>query len=280
MKVTVVVDNMVPISAKSPFLGEHGLSMLIETGTKKILLDSGQSEAVVHNLSLLGVHSRDLDAIAISHGHYDHTGGLVHVLRHRRQPIPIFAHSRIFAKRYSVAGGSRSYIGLPFAKEEADLLGAEWLLADEPREIVPGLWFSGGMPRVTGFEHGDDRLVIPDTHGCDCQDSILDDTSLYYAGKNGLVVIGGCTHSGLVNTVKRGLELTGAKRLAGWIGGTHLGPVSKEQQDATMSLLRESRPDFIAANHCTGFDMMAELKASFGRKFIPAFVGTVIEVDD
>ncbi len=279
MRVTVVVDNMVPISAKSPFLGEHGLSLLIDTRTKKILLDSGQSEAVVHNLSLLGVHSRDLDAIAISHGHYDHTGGLVHVLQHRRRPIPIYAHSRIFDKRYSVAGGGRSYIGLPFAREAADLLGAEWILADEPLEIAPGLWFSGGMPRVTGFEQGDARLVIPDTQGCDCQDIIPDDTALYYAGKNGLVVIGGCTHSGLVNTVKRGLELTGAKRLAGWIGGTHLGPVSKEQQDMTMSMLQENQPDFIAANHCTGFDMMAELRASFGKRFIPGLVGTVIEVD-
>lgn len=277
MKVTVVVDNSVPISARSPFLGEHGLSLLIETGTRKILLDTGQSSAVVHNLGLLGVHPRELDAITISHGHYDHTGGLLHILRHRRSPIPVYAHSGIFAKRYSVAGGGRAYIGAPFVKEEADLLGAEWVLADEPREIAPGLWFSGGMPRVTGFERGDTRLVIADEDGCDCQDTISDDTALYYAGERGLIVIGGCTHSGLVNTIRRGFELTGQTRLAGWIGGTHLGPVAKEQQDLTLALLVEDPPDFIAASHCTGFDMMAALKSRFGPKFIAAFVGTVIE---
>lgn len=277
MKVTVVVDNSVPTSAKSPFLGEHGLSLLLETGTKKILVDAGQSGAVVHNLSLLGFHPGELDAIAISHGHYDHTGGLPHVLRHRRKPVSVYAHSGIFDKRYSVAGDSRSYIGVPFAKEDADMLGAEWILTDEPLEISPGLWFSGSMPRVTSFEQGDTRLVMPDAHGCDCQDLIRDDTVLYYSGEQGLVVIGGCTHSGLVNAVKYGFELTGQAKLAGWIGGTHLGPVSREQQNLTLSTLEKYSPNFIAANHCTGFDMMAELKARFGKKFIPAFVGTVIE---
>lgn len=279
MKVTVVVDNSVPISAKSPFIGEHGLSLLLETDTKKILVDTGQSGAVVHNLSLLGVHPRELDAIALSHGHYDHTGGLPHILRHRRKPISVYAHSGIFNKRYSVTGDNRSYIGLPVAKEDTDMLGSDWILADEPLKVSPDLWFSGSIPRVTSFEQGDSRLIMPDARGCDCQDIICDDTVLYYSGEQGLVVIGGCTHSGLVNAVKHGLELTGQTKLAGWIGGTHLGPVSREQQELTLSMLEKYSPNFIAANHCTGFDMMAELKVRFSKKFIPAFVGTVIEFE-
>jgi Metal-dependent hydrolases of the beta-lactamase superfamily II len=91
------------------------------------------------------------------------------------------------------------------------------------------------------------------------------------------VVIGGCSHSGLVNTVQRGFEITGQTRLAGWIGGTHLGPVSDAQQQLTLATLEQYSPDFIAANHCTGFAMMAELRQLFGKKFIPAFVGTTIE---
>ncbi|EGO62485.1 MBL fold metallo-hydrolase [Acetonema longum] len=277
MKVTVVIENSVPAGAKGPFVGEHGLSLLLETGTQKILIDTGQSGAVVHNLSLLGVHSRELDAIAISHGHYDHTGGLPCLLRHRRKPVPVYAHSGIFKKRYAVANGRRSYAGLPFTKEETDMLGVDWIFADEPMEIAPKLWLSGGIPRVTGFEMGDAKLVIPDVQGCDCQDIVRDDTVLYYSGEQGLVVIGGCTHSGLVNAVTRGMELTEQTKLAGWIGGTHLGPVSQEQQELTLAMLEQYSPNFIAANHCTGFDMMAELKARFGKKFIPAFVSTVIE---
>jgi 7,8-dihydropterin-6-yl-methyl-4-(beta-D-ribofuranosyl)aminobenzene 5'-phosphate synthase len=277
MKVTVVIDNSVPISARVPFLAEHGLSLLLETGTQKLLLDTGQSAAVVHNLSLLGVHPLELDAIVISHGHYDHTGGLPHILRHRRKPLPVYAHTGIFRPRYSVSGEKRTYVGVPFLQEEAFLLGAEWIFGDAPAEISPGLWFGGAMPRQTDFEVGDTRLVALDAGGCDCKDAIPDDTALYYASSRGLVVIGGCTHSGLVNTVRRGLELTGQKRLAGWIGGTHLGPVASEQQQATMQLLAEFDPDFIAANHCTGFEMMSELRLRFGKRFIPGLVGTTIE---
>ena len=137
---------------------------------------------------------------------------------------------------------------------------------------------SGHIPRNTDYETGDPKLVTCATDGSECQDKIEDDTSLFYAGPRGLVVIGGCTHAGLVNTVRRGLEVTGTSRLAGWIGGTHLGPVSKEQQGKTLAQLASFGPEFIAANHCTGFAMMATLYERFGDRFIPAFVSTVIDV--
>lgn len=277
MKVTVVVDNSVPIHTPHPFLGEHGLSLLLELDSCKLLLDAGQSSAVVHNLSLLGVHPEQLTALAISHGHYDHTGGIPHILRQRHNPIPIYAHSQIFTRRYAVSADSRRYIGVPFLQEESIGLGADWILTQEPLQIAPKLWFSGSMPRTTDFEQGDSKLVICGENDCDCQDVIPDDTSLYYASDRGLVVISGCSHSGVINTVRQGLEITGQSRLAGWIGGTHLGPVSDTQQTCSLTAIEQYAPDFIAANHCTGFAMMAALKQRFGEKFIPAFVGTVIE---
>jgi len=278
MKVTVVVDNSVSLSAKRPFLAEHGLSLLIELDCCSILLDAGQSGIVVHNLGLLGIHPNHLDAIVVSHGHYDHTGGIPTILRQRCQPIPIYAHDEVFKERYSNSGQVRRYIGIPFVKEASIALGAEWNFQRDPVEIAPNLWFSGGVPRKTGLHQGEANFVVYDEHGCDCQDLLLDDTALYYIGKKGLVVIGGCTHSGLVNTVSRGLEITGCTKLAGWIGGTHLGPASADQREQTLTALAEYNLDFIAANHCTGFAVMAELQQRFGPKFIPAFVGTVIEV--
>lgn len=275
MKITVVIDNCVPISTPSPFLGEHGASLLIEANGKLILLDAGQSSAVVHNLSLLGKHPAELDAIIVSHGHYDHTGGLYHILKHRRKPISIFAHSRIFDERYSISGG-RYYIGIPHLKEGLSSIGAQWQLFDKPTEIFPDLWFSGQIPRFTSYETGDKRLITC-SNGCDCQDNIDDDTSLFYKHEKGMVVIGGCTHSGLVNTVEYGFMVTGKANLYGWIGGTHLGPVSDEQQIKTLAFLEALMPEFIAANHCTGFQMMAKLNEQFGKRFIPAFVSTSIE---
>ena len=278
MKVTVIVDNAVPFGTRHPFLAEHGLSLLIEHAGKRVLYDTGQSSAVVSNLSLLGFRPSELDMLVVSHGHYDHTGGIFHVLQHARKKIPVYAHTKIFQARYSIAGNQRRFIGIPHEKEVLTALGAEWRLIDKPTEIIPELWMSGPIPRVTDYERGDPKLVTCATDGAECQDTIEDDTSLFYASPRGLVVIGGCTHAGLVNTVRRGLEVTGTSRLAGWIGGTHLGPLSKEQQAKTLAQLAEFGPEFVAANHCTGFTMMAKLYECFGDRFIPAFVSTVIEV--
>ncbi len=277
MKITVVLDNTVPMSAKSPFLGEHGFSLLIEHAGKKILFDAGQSNAAVWNLSLLGVHPSEIDALVLSHGHYDHAGGFYHFLMHGKKRYPFYAHSGIFTMRYSTSGSVRQYIGVPHTKDQLSQLGADWQLGDTPREIAPDLWFSGHIPRQTSFEQGDTRLVTCTADCCDCQDPIEDDISLFYKTDKGLIVVGGCTHSGLVNTVSHGFAVTGTSKLVGWIGGTHLGPVTQQQQEETMQRLEKWEPEFVLAGHCTGFPMLAELSRRFGNKFIPAFVSASIE---
>ncbi len=278
VKVTVAMDNCVPINALSPFLGEHGLSMLVELNDSRLLVDTGQSSAIVHNLGLLGIAPGDLDMIAISHGHNDHTGGLFHVLSHAKKCMPVYLHEAAFKPRFSVANGKRQFAGIPYRKEQLSTLGADWHLIRDPLELLPGMWASGTVPRRTPYETGDVRLVVRDADsGCDCQDEMDDDMALFYKSDKGLVVISGCAHSGLVNMIRHGLAVTRSERLHGWIGGTHLGPVGHQQQESTISQLREFQPDFVAANHCTGFKMMARLQEAFGDRFIPAFVGTVIE---
>ncbi|MGI6091658.1 MAG: MBL fold metallo-hydrolase [Veillonellaceae bacterium] len=277
MKATVIIENSVPISSPKPFCSEHGYSLLIEVDSVKILLDAGQSDAVMHNMALLDVDPNQLDAVIVSHGHYDHTGGLKSILQHRSKPLPIYGHQSIFQSRFSI-GGNRHYIGIPYSKEELTSLGAEWRLSSEIQEITPKLVFSGQIPRETPYETGDPKLVIADGQ-CDCQDPIYDDTALYYSSAKGLVAIAGCSHSGLVNTVEYGLKIMKQKKFAGWIGGTHLGPAGSEQQEKTLAKLEEYQPYFIAASHCTGFYIMAELQRRFGSRFIPAFTGQIIEMD-
>ena len=276
MKVTVIMDNTVPNGAKHSFLGEHGLSLFIETEKSRILLDAGQSSAVVNNLSLLGISPATLDMAILSHGHYDHAGGFYSVLQHAKKTIPFYAHPNIFTPRFSVAGGGRKYVGIPYTKDQLTTLGADWRFIDEPTMLAPDLWLSGPVPHVTEYEQGDVKLVV-EHDGCDCQDGIVDDMALYHVNGSDMVVISGCTHSGLVNTVRHGFAVTGATRLVGWIGGTHLGPVGEDQQAETIDALAAWRPNFVAANHCTGFPMMSALREKFGSKFIAAFVGTVIE---
>ena len=276
-KITIVVDNSVPTQAPKPFLGEHGLSMLLELGGERLLFDTGQGGAVIHNLGLLGIAPASLDAIALSHGHYDHTGGLAPVLERAGKRLPVYLHERAFGEKYSDSGGTRRFIGMPMRRARLAALGADFHGVGEPRAWRPNVWLSGPVPRSTPYETGDAHLLAPDAaSGCDCQDPLEDDMALFCRTPRGLVVIGGCAHSGLVNMVRHGFGVTGCERLHGWIGGTHLGPAGSEQQEATLGQLIEFAPDFVAANHCTGFRMMARLQAAFGERFIPAFVGTEV----
>ena len=277
MKITVVMDNNVPTMAQAPFVAEHGLSFLIEEGGKTILFDTGQTGGVITNLDLIGVHPSALDMIVLSHGHYDHTGGLAKVLQLARKDVEVVAHACAFDAHGSASAGKRRYVGVPFAREHLQGLGGVWDLREGPRRLTEKLYFSGSVPRVTDYEVGDPRLVKANVED-QVPDNIDDDISLFYSGERGLVVIGGCAHSGLVNTVKHGFAVTGLDKLQGWIGGTHLGPAPADQQDRTIAQLQAWQPELVAANHCTGFAMLSRLQQIFGERFKPAFVGETITV--
>ncbi len=247
MKITVVMDNNVPFNLRRPLVAEHGISFLVDVGEQRILYDTGQTGAVVSNLTTLGIPPSTLTGIVLSHGHYDHTGGLLAVLRAASNNIPVTIHTRAFVDRYSVTPALRSPVGIPFAENYLKSIGGDWRPTDIPTELADGLWFSGTIPRVTDFEVVDVRLKLAAAAG-DEPDPMNDDSVLYFVGNHGLVVVGGCTHSGLVNAVLHGFTVTGANRLQGWIGGTHLGPATKDQQDRTIARLVEWNPDFVAVS--------------------------------
>lgn len=277
MKITVVVDNCIMPKTRKPFRAEHGLSLLLDTGDGRFLFDTGMSgEVAVHNLGLLGVRPGELDAIILSHGHYDHTGGLAAVLAQAGKRLPVYCHPGAFADRYSLAGGEKRFAGMPHAREQLVSLGADFRPVRAAEALAAGLTISGAVPRETAFETGDRFLVAAGPGGE--QDSVPDDMAIYYAGEQGLTVISGCAHAGIVNVIRHGQALTGVTKLHAIVGGTHLGPVGEGQQEATLAELERLGPSLVAANHCTGFYMLARLHAIFGAKFVPAFVGTVIEV--
>lgn len=273
MRVTVLVENTV--GRTLPISGEHGLSLWVEFGGHKLLFDTGQRGAVVSNAFRLGVDLRTAEAVVLSHGHSDHTGGLRDVIEFIGRPTPVYAHPDIFSG-HRVSSPADRYIGIPFCREELETAGADFVLVKQPVELFPGFWLSGEVPRRTPFEKGDPRMYV--YQGTEqVPDPVADDLSIYAQTGAGLAILLGCAHAGVVNIVEHARAVTGENKVAAVLGGTHLGPVAPEQMEATVSYLKELDLKLLAANHCTGLPKAAYLAGIFGERFRFASAGEVFE---
>jgi 7,8-dihydropterin-6-yl-methyl-4-(beta-D-ribofuranosyl)aminobenzene 5'-phosphate synthase len=269
IKLTTLSEN----TASSGFLAEPGLSMLIEADGLKVLFDTGAGISTVHNAQLLGVDLRAIDRIVLSHGHYDHTGGLRDVLK-RTGRKEVTAHPAIWGRKYAEIGTSRErYIGVPFVRELLEVLGASFNLTGEPVRLSENIMTSGEIPVVTDYEPVDDELYLKE--GAEAgPDTVPDDLALIINAEFGLVVILGCAHRGIVNTLRQAQKLTGQELIYAAIGGTHLLHASRERLEKTAADLKEMGVQYLGASHCTGFEASAYLAQEFGSGFFLNNAGT------
>ena len=275
LRITTLSDNTAAIG---DFIGEWGLSILVETETTRVLLDTGQGNATVHNADLLGIPLGTIDKIVLSHGHFDHTGGLRSVLRRMKKKVDIVAHPDIWQLKYSRRTSQEPhYIGVPFRRSELESLGASFVLTEKPVHIDDSMMSTGEVPMATPYEHVDDMLFVREGAGYQ-PDKVMDDQALIVKTKAGLVVILGCAHRGMINTLNHAKRLTGEDRIYAVIGGSHLISASEERLWQTIEAVREMQVQKLGLCHCTDLKATVLLAQEFGDSFFFNKAGTVLEL--
>lgn len=280
LTVTIVAEDSV--GYETPYLGQHGVSFLLEAqrGAKNIrlLVDVAQHPVpLLHNMELMGIDPHSVDALALTHCHYDHTQGLARIIEAiGRANLPVIAHPDIFRPNFEIAPSLRS-IGVPLADgpDAIAAAGGQLMTTTSPLQLIPGLTTSGEVPRVTEYENNETALhTIRD--GEVVVDEMIDELSVYAVVKGiGTVVITGCSHAGVINIVRHAKALTGQPRVHAVIGGFHLIEADRERIARTAADLKAEPVERILAGHCTGFPAQVELHRVFNDAFEPLRTGQV-----
>lgn len=269
LRITVLVENT---AHGAGLLGEHGLAYWIEWDGHQVLFDTGQGFVLESNAQKLGIPFRSPDAIVLSHGHYDHTGGLG-VLRPQETSAEVHVHPAAFAAKYArnPNGTSRS-IGMPEASRELlRQLGNRVVASESPSTVFDRLMVTGSVPRTSGFEDTGGPFFLD--AACSQPDPLDDDQSVFFDTPQGLVVVLGCAHSGVINTLRYVASLAG-RPIHTVMGGMHLGGASAERIAQTEEAFRQLDVQCLAPCHCTGASATAALWNAFPGRCVPCCVGT------
>jgi 7,8-dihydropterin-6-yl-methyl-4-(beta-D-ribofuranosyl)aminobenzene 5'-phosphate synthase len=277
LRLTTLCDNL---AASVGFVAEWGLSILIEYGKDAVLLDTGMTDTVLRNADSAGVDLSRIGTIVISHGHMDHTGGLRGILQHTRKKIRVVMHPDAWLSKYAqrpqTTGNRNHYVGIPYARAELENLGAQFTLSREPVWITDRILSTGEVPMETKFESIDTNLFVK-AKGAFQPDALPDDQALVIKTDKGLVVVLGCAHRGMVNTLMHARTITGEERIHAVVGGTHLFRANADQLDQTIAALTSLGVAHIGVSHCTGMPAAISLREHFPDRFFFNHAGKVVE---
>ena len=273
MRIVILADN---VAGPRGLLAEHGLSLWLETRDRRILFDTGQGLALGHNAAALGVRLDRADAVVLSHGHYDHTGGLAAVLAGRRG-LPVYAQPEVLSPRYARRDGEAREIGMPATARQALTQRGAFRSSRAPLAVCDGVRLTGSIPRLTDFEDESGTFFL-DADGHE-PDRLVDDQAAFVETRAGAVVLLGCAHAGVVDTLRQVEALTSGP-IRAVIGGMHLAAASPERIAATVRALDERGVRRVVPCHCTGLPATAALARELGDRCTPGRVGAVYEFDD
>ena len=276
-RITILCENLV---GKLVGSGEHGFSAFIETDKGNYLFDTGSGRSIVPNSLTLNKDLKSIKKIFLSHGHYDHTGGLSEVLKLKGK-VDVHAHPHVFLDRIAVLKEEdreiKRFIGIRYKKRYLESLGANFVFNTDFIEVEKGLFLTGEVPRQTTFEKSDPRL-FSEMDGRTTHDLFLDDQSLILDTDKGLVLILGCAHSGMINVINHVINKMGKEKFHTILGGTHLDFLTPEQLEESIKSLKKMEIEKIGVSHCTGMRAAFRLHQEFGDRFFYGCVGSVLEV--
>lgn len=276
MRIQILSENR---TSHTECMAEHGLSVYIEAPEKTLIFDLGASDLYRNNAEILNLDLERADAVIISHGHYDHTGGVLSFCN-LNKTAPIYIHKDAFACTYGMENGEleKESCGIRWTEEDRESIQNRLILTDGPCWLTKDIVISGTIPRTAMFtpteqfyikmEHGD---LQPDemTHEQFLAIRVLDESEK----SRGIFIFSGCSHTGVLPCLSYAKELFPGETILGLLAGMHLYHTEADALDLILDQVAAEQMEYVIPVHCTGMEGICGLKLRMGSRCIPAGVG-------